>query len=58
MKYDIKKPIQIRISELEDKARTCRRERQWDDCDRYEDAALELRRVVFMIENLEEGGLL
>ena len=58
MKYDIKKPIQMRIDELEDKARTCRKERQWDDADRYEVAALELRRVVFMIENLEEGGLL
>ena len=58
MKYDIKKPIQMRIDELEDKARTCRRERQWDDGDRYETAALELRRVVYMIENLEEGGLL
>lgn len=58
MKYDIKKPIQMRITELEDKARTCRKERQWDDGDRYETAALELRRIVFMIENLEEGGLL
>lgn len=58
MKYDIKEPIQMRITELENKARFCRKESQWDDADRYETAALELRRVVFMIAELEEGGLL
>ena len=48
----------MRITELENKARFCRKESQWDDADRYETAALELRRVVFMIAELEEGGLL
>ena len=58
MKYDIKKPIQMRITELEDKARKCRRENQWDDSDSYETAVAELIKVIRMIENLEEGGLL
>ena len=58
MKYDIKKPIQMRIVELEEKARNCRRDNQWYDSDSYEIAAVELKKVIWMIENLEEGGLL
>lgn len=58
MKYDIKKPIEMRIAELLDKARVCRREGQWDDSDCYETAVEELKKVIWMIENLEEGGLI
>ena len=58
MKYDIKKPIEMRIADLKYKARICRREGQWDDSDRYETAVEELIDVIWMIKNLEEGGLL
>ena len=58
MKYDIKKPIQMRIVELDAEGEKLRKEGQWDDSDQRLFAIGELKKVIWMIENLEEGGLL
>ena len=58
MKYDIKKPIQIRIDELDAEGEKLRKEGQWDDSDQRLFAIDELKELLCMIENLEEGGLL
>ena len=58
MKYDIKKPIQMRIEELEEKQRMCKKENRWYEYGSYEGGVLELKKVIWMINNLEEGGLL